>query len=403
MTNPARIRSSAPLPGPERGISMVLALIALATLLITASIGLLVGASGIRATRDYRGASQVHFVAESAVAEALQRINGPGVVHFGNDVVGQWSTVWGAGARGFAPLPGFSYTAAATATPGNQANAGQIVATATGAAGERNVVVANVVRTDIPSTSPGAIYLASDGGTNATFNGNTFAVDGTDRNFTGGAGPGAPIPGISTRNDANTQEAMNSLNASQLDNVQGLGYSAGPPLVPSVRTSPAAPTAAQVSQIIDDLLARPGVVTWPSDQVNGNATFGTVAAPQITYFNAADGVTIKGNGNASGAGIMIVDGDLTIEGTLDFKGLVLVRGRTNVVGDSEFTGNATIYGSVWTNDINLVVGGSAIVQYSTQALALADAVGGGGALPSPVKVTSLADCALVPSGAGGCP
>src|SRR3989442_9263373 len=49
-------------------------------------------------------------------------------------------------------------------------------------------------------------------------------------------------------------------------------------------------------------------------------------------------------------------------------------------------GNATIYGSLWTQDIDLNVGGSAVVNYSTQALALANQVGGTHPLPSPLKV-----------------
>ena len=67
------------------------------------------------------------------------------------------------------------------------------------------------------------------------------------------------------------------------------------------------------------------------------------------------------------------------------------------------TGNATLYGSLWTTDINLDLGGSAIVYYSSQALQLANNVGGGGALPAPLTVTSLADCAQLPAAVGGCP
>jgi hypothetical protein len=121
----------------------------------------------------------------------------------------------------------------------------------------------------------------------------------------------------------------------------------------------------------------------------------------VTYF---DGDTeIKAAGTVDGAGIMIVKGDLTIKGDLDFKGLILVLGQTAVTGDTEVTGNATLYGSLWTNDINLVVGGSAIVQYSTQALALANLVVPGNILPSPMLLTALIDCGQVPAGTNGCP
>ena len=80
-----------------------------------------------------------------------------------------------------------------------------------------------------------------------------------------------------------------------------------------------------------------------------------------------------------------------------------MRGKTSVEADTTVTGNATVYGSLWTSDLNLNVGGSAIVYYSTQALALADQVIPSGALPAALKVTQIADCALVAAGVGGCP
>ena len=384
----------------QDGIALVLALLSMVTLLLAAATGMLVGSAGVSAMRNYRGAGQVHFVAESGISEALQRINGTGVINIQNDVVNQWSAVWGSSSHGFAPLSGFSYVVTPTATVGNTANSGRLMATGSGIESVKNVVVANVIRSNIPSTAPGAIYLASDQSTNATFTGNAFQVDGNDHNYTGGLGPGGPVPGISTRNDTNTQEAINSLSAVQKDNVTGYGYSNGPPIVPSVFTSPAAPSVAMLNAMIADILAKPRPPDDNSTQINGNATYGTTAAPQITHFTGNGGVTIKANGNASGAGIMIVEGNLTIQGNFNFKGLILVRGTTQV---TDFTGNCTIYGSVWTQDIQLQVAGSAIVDYSTQALALANQVSGGGTLPAPLKITSLVDCSEVPSGSGGCP
>jgi len=384
----------------QDGIALVLALLSMVTLLLAAATGMLVGSAGMSAMRNYRGAGQVHFVAESGISEALQRINGTGVINIQNDVVNQWTAVWGSSSHGFAPLSGFSYVVTPTATVGNTANAGRLMATGSGIESVKNIVVANVIRSNIPSTAPGAIYLASDQSTNATFTGNAFGVDGNDHNYTGGAGPGGPVPGISTRNDSNTQEAINSLSAVQKDNVTGYGYSNGPPIVPSIYTSPAAPSTAMLNAMINDILAKPRPPDDNSTQINGNATYGTTAAPQITHFTGNGGVTIKANGNAQGAGIMIVEGNLTIQGNFNFKGLILVRGTTQV---TDFTGNCTIYGSVWTEDIQLQVAGSAIVDYSTQALALANQVSGGGTLPAPLKITSLVDCSEVPSGSGGCP
>jgi len=392
-------------PG-EAGFALAVALFAMGTLLLVVAAALLVGTANVEATRNFRGAAQAHFVAESAISEALQVANGPGVVSFQNDVVGQWATTFGSGSHTFAPIAGFTYTVAPAASAGNPADAGLFVATALGPRSERNVVVASVSRSTVPLVSPGAVYLATDAATDATFNGNAFTVDGNDHNYNGGAGSAAPVPGIATRNDTNTQETRASLSQQQLDNVQGAGYSNGPPILPSVATFPAAPTIAQMNHFIDDLLSRSGVVNYTDDKVNGSATFGTTSAPQITHFTASGGITVKGNGNVSGTGIMIIEGDLTIQGTLGFKGLILVRGRTNVVNDpsqTEITGNATVYGSLWTQDVNLYVGGSAIVNYSSNALQLANQAGGGGALPAPLLVTALADCAQLPAGVSGCP
>ena len=387
----------------ERGMALVLTLFAIATLLMVAAAGLNIGSSSVQATRNFRGASRVHMVAEAGISEALQIINGPGVINMQNDVVTPWGGIYGSTNKSFSPHGGFSYYVTTAASATDPVNSGRLVAKAYGPEGEFNAVVASVTRSDVPSTAPGAIYLATDDPTNASFQGNAFAVDGNDHNYTGGYGPYPPVPGISTRNASNTAEAINSLNGGQMDNVTGLNFSAGPPIVPSISTSPAAPTSSMLSTMIDDILASSGVQPFSDSNINGMMTFGTTAAPQITYFNNASGVTIKGNGNASGAGILIVEGDFTIQGTLEFKGLILVRGKTSVEADTTVTGNATVYGSLWTSDLNLNVGGSAIVYYSTQALALADQVIPSGALPAALKVTQIADCALVSPGVGGCP
>ena len=402
MSPHTRSARRAPRPA-ESGIALVLALFAMTTLLVVAASALLVGSADIRATRNYREASQVHFVAESAIAHAMQVVNGPGVVNFQNDVVTPWPTLFGSAALTFGPVGGYAYTVSAVSDPTDPVNWGRFVATATGPEGVRNVVAARVNRSNIPTAAPGAIYLSQDGRTDSTFNGDGFKIDGNDHLYTGGlASPNHPVPGLSTRNDTNTQEAINSLTSGQRDDVLGLGFIAGSPAVPSILTSPVAPSVAQLNQFAADLVARPGVVIINDSSIHGNTTFGTETEPQITYFNNSGGV-VMGNGNASGAGIMIVEGDLTIQGSLDFKGLVIVRGRTRVDGTTTDSGNATLYGSLLTNDVNLTVGGSVLVNYSSQALGLANQASGGMALPAPVQLASLIDCSQAVAGTAGCP
>jgi hypothetical protein len=389
----------------ERGMAMVMALFSLTTLMIALTSALLVGTSDERATRNYRGASQVHFAAESAISDALQAVNATGVIQFQRDVFNRWSQIFGSGSRNFATA-GYTYTVT-TVLGANPANDGYLIATAQGPESVRNTVVAKVTRSDAPNTAPGAIYLATNQTTDATFNGDTFTIDGNDRNLDGSLAPGGvSVPGIATRSDQNTTETRNSLSAGQKDNVQGQGYVAGSPAVPSVFTSPAAPSVDQMNAFIDDLLSKPRPPDYNIPQIVGNSNYGDEDHPQISHFTGDGGLVIKGAGTVLGAGIMIVEGNLTILGHFEFDGLVLVRGQVTIGNDPLMTtisGDATVYGSLWTENLDLDVGGNGKVFYSSQALALANQVSGGAALPAPLKVLALADCTEVPAGVGGCP
>jgi len=421
---------------------MVLALFTLALLAMVASSSALIGSTSVRATRNYRGASQVHFVAESAIAEALQRLDGPGVVNFQNEVVNNWSTYWPTGAHAFGGATGYTYTVTTPAAAGDPNNAGRMIATADGPEGSHNVVVANVVRSDpfgggssgsgssgsggqgSGGGPPGAVYLATDTSTDSRFYGSGFHIDGNDINYTGGAGSRPPIPGIATRNDANTQEAINSLNSSQRPLVRGSGYSSGPPTVPSVRTSPAAPSVAQMNQMISSILGRPRPPDILLGNIIGTNTWGTPASPQITHLTGVAGVLTL-SGSATGAGVLIVEGDLVVLGSLNFDGLVLVRGQviidalpvvpSLIPNTGSVIGSLTVYGTLWTQKVVFNASGTAQVYYSSQALAVANqsgssgsssssSSGGGlGALPAPLMVTSLVDCTQVPAGVAACP
>jgi hypothetical protein len=386
-------------------MALVLTLFAIATLLMVAAAGLNIGSSSVQATRNFRGASRVHMVAEAGISEALQIINGPGVINLQNDVVAPWGGVYGSSNKTFSPHAGFSYYVSPVASTTNPANAGRLVAKAYGPEGEFNAVVASVIRSDVPSTAPGAIYLANDSQTDATFQGNAFAVDGNDHNYTGGYGPNPPVPGISTRNASNTQEAINSLNNAQKDNVTGLNYSSGPPIVPSISTSPAAPTATMLSTMIDDILAGPPADSRERrepDQRHGDVRDDGRAGDHLLQQRRRR----RDQGQRQRQRRRHHDR----RGRPHHPGIARLQGPDPGARQDERRGGhdrhrATrpVYGSLWTSDLNLNVGGSAIVYYSTQALALADQVIPSGALPAALKVTQIADCALVAAGVGGCP
>jgi hypothetical protein len=376
--------------GNQNGMAMAVCLFVLAMLSGLTVAALSMSQTDIVRSHNYESGVEGLAAAEAGVAHAVQLIDQVGVVNLHNDFI----AVWG-GAAPFNPHAmnqntTYSYSVALADDPYHAVgNRGLITSTATGPDNSVRIVEAFIIKSDIPNAPPGAVYLATDNTSNATFNGNSFAINGNDVNYTNGlAGPASAVPGIATRTEANATEARSSLNAQQSNNVQGAGYVPGNPATPSIATTQQAPTTAQIDQMITDLLALPHQ-TYTQSNFSGNQTFGTIAAPQISYFNNASGVTM-GNGNVSGAGILIVDNSLTLNGNLDFKGLVLVRGSTNV---TQVTGSADIWGAIWTTDFNLTVGGHADVQYSSQALALANLAGGpgGGGLPAPVKIYSWRD------------
>lgn len=402
----------------ERGVALALALFAMAALVVGATSALYVGSDNIQASRNYRGAAQAHFAAESALTHALQRVNAVGVINYQNEVVDEWDNWLGDDAQPFT-LDGYEYTVTPLGDATDPAERGWLRATATGPEGIVNVAVARVQQGNIPGVAPGAIYLANNDPTNSTFQGANFLVNGNDHNLDGTINPTSiPQPGIATRTETNTNEALASLGVDGLDNIQGLGYQAGPPIVPSIKTAPAGANVSQLNALVDSLLEQPHN-TYDYTQIN-NKNSGSFAAPscgigcctppannpKISHFTA-DQLNIKGNGNIAGCGIMIVDGDFVINGTLDFAGLIIVRGGTSIEPepDSELgiTGSASIYGSLWTSNLNLTVGGSAMVKYSTQALAFANMVIPGGAVPAPLNVLALVNCAQVPAGTAGCP
>ena len=396
----------------EQGIALVFAVFTIAALLVAITGALVTSSANSKAAWNYKAASQAHFVAESGVSRAMQTINAIGCVNYQNEIVNNWDTMWGNGSKAFDPLSGYSYTVTNTAgaTP---ASTGRLVAIATQTDASNNIlatntVVANIIRDNNPSTAPGAIYLASDNATNASFTGNSFAVDGNDHTLAGGPGTGISIPGISTRNASNTNEAVTSLNNGQLDNVQGYGYNASSnPITPSITTSPSAPTITQIQSMVNDMTTTPCSCTQVNPSCGCTTTshnFGDpyasppqCVAVQFGSVNSPMDVQVKNNGNIDGCGVMIVNGNLDIQGDVLFRGLIIVRGTLSV------TGSALIYGSVWTEGVSLNVGGNGQVYYSSQAMQLANSVFPTGTINAPMKIYSMADCAELGSGVGGCP
>lgn len=373
----------------QRGFALPAVLLALMTLFMLGTAGVVYSTLDLRATSHYDTGNRAFYAAEGGLLHALHTMNEVGVINFQQDIVGKWTQRYGAATK---TMPGdtkTSYEIAVAADPANPLSRGTITATGRAARGGRRTLVVRLEKGAFAGT-PGAIYLAAEDIT-SHFTGNAFDVDGNDHNMDGDLVPGGAVkPGIATRNDTVTGDVTDSLSNSQKDNVKGLGFSTAP-LIPSVLNT-GGPDVDDLDGIVNHLMSLPGVTTTNQSNFNGNSTFGTVAAPMVTRMTAGD---VKLNGNASGAGVMIVDGSLTISGSLDFVGWIVVRGDTviNATGSADdgttLIGNATILGSLWTGHLAIKVGGSAIMNYCSECMTLVDSMGNGNnVIPRPMRVVS---------------
>jgi Tfp pilus assembly protein PilX len=373
----------------NRGSSMVFALLIMLGVLALGVAGLQAAASGLTLSNNYKTGVQAIQAAESGIVHAIGIMNNPGVLSFPESVVTPWSTLIGYSALTMpGNQPGISYTVAPTASPPSATTNTSMWITSIGQGpGEATRTISAHLSLTGPFTC-GAIDLPSSG-INADFRGQAFTVDGNDYPM----GSETPDPtldttlGISTRAQTDADTIVTALNDNQEARVTG---TAVPNQVPSVAPCIGPTTNYVRDTLVQNILGQPSppVVTDPEgngnrDNINGNLQIGSVAAPQITHF--AGDTTIKGTGNVTGAGILIVDGGLTITGSLSFTGLIIVRGATQI---TTVTGNASVYGAIWTTDLSLTVGGSAAVRYSSAALNLAATIPqtDGQYLPQHVKV-----------------
>ncbi len=371
----------------ERGFAMAGLLLVVLMLTVVGTYSVSHSAIDTRMTTHYDTGNRAFYAAESGVIHALNSMNGPGVINFNTEVVNNWDDIMGAELMAMPSDFRSGYSVAVAADPTNPRDRGRITATGTGPLRARRTIEITLGKGDY-SGPPGALHIAAEAGVDSTFNGNAFEVDGNNRNRFGAlANDGRQVPGISTRNSGVADTVTNSLSSQQMDNVRGTGFSMSP-LTPSVMQA-ASPSVNHLNAFIAELLSNPTAVTTDTRSFNGNDQFGTVLAPRVTHMTSD---SVRLNGNAEGAGILIVDGSITISGKLEFIGLIIVRGDTIIdasTADDGTTvlGNATLLGSLWTGNLNIQVGGSAIIDYCHECLQLVDTMGGQSALlPRPMTV-----------------
>ncbi len=165
-------------------------------------------------------------------------------------------------------------------------------------------------------TMPAATYIA-DPAADLNLAGNAFLISGQDVDLAG-AKTGELVPGIGVAGDISG--ILGQLGSQQDDNVLGTG---GERSVYSVETI-------DFNQLINDAV-RSANIRLESGKVEKPASegaWGTLETPAI-LFGSGD---IKISGGGGGAGVLVVDGNLTISGAFDWHGLVIARGEIIFAG-----------------------------------------------------------------------
>jgi len=239
----------------------------------------------------------------------------------------------------------------------------KIIVTAAGRRGAANkVVTVEAVKWPLPPM-PGSVYTEGP----MTFGGNAFYIDGHDHDYTAPydtiAGA-APLPGIATPNDPTT--IATALGGQQDDNVQGSGSD------PSVQSS----NVNLDVQAIANAWSQMADITLVGDQNNpSTAGWGNVNAipqPDLKVVHIQGDLDISGN--MSGAGVLVIDGNFKMGGTINWNGIVVVLKDVDVVGGGNvknIVGGLVVQGTL---SGQTTVNGNISVLYSSAMIAKLNAL-----------------------------
>ena len=117
--------------------------------------------------------------------------------------------------------------------------------------------------------------------------------------------------------------------------------------------------------------ATPDTVFKGDQMFTGKTTYGTRTDPQITVVEGS--LEVKAGGTVDGCGILIVNGNLNVVGTLHWEGIILVTSgaelSVDALGTAYLLGAVVAAGAGTVSEVNLT--GNASIGYSSEAIDLA--------------------------------
>jgi len=211
---------------------------------------------------------------------------------------------------------------------------------------------------------PGAMYLSglTIAGLKKNAIGGNIEINGNNHDLNGNPTAGAPVPGIAVDGEAQRQAIVDIIHHNAIDQILGTG---GTPSVVVVNEA----TNWDWIEYAQLLADNPDILIDDQSKINGTNTWGTVAQPKVTFLNGD--ITLSNAQAASGCGILVVNGNLTVNGGFDYKGIVVAFKTTDV--NIKLVGNVQILGGLVGagNVINInVSAGNFRSLYSMEALNL---------------------------------
>lgn len=187
----------------------------------------------------------------------------------------------------------------------------------------------------------------------------TPLLDGNDYNIDGTPGPGPAQPGLAIAPPGTVAHLLSEMSPSEESQVIGSAPA------PSVDVAPAIDVTtlvAQMQNIANIVLTSPMYAGYDF----GDASLGQA---NIAFRNG----DVTFSGNSQGSGILVVTGDLSMKGNFRFDGVIIVLGKiVNSAGTAEVNG-AILQGA---GGGLIQTKGNFDLRYSSQAIALANAISG---------------------------
>jgi hypothetical protein len=198
-----------------------------------------------------------------------------------------------------------------------------------------------------------ALYISSNN-ISLNLNGNVD-VDGNDHLMNGSPGFSSPLPGIGVDTPSDSAFVINNIKSKLTEDIKGFG---GAPSVYTVSDN------VDWMALTEDFIFSADTVLSTGTYSNGSS-FGTITEPIITYANGNVDFT-----DATGYGVMVVNGNINMSGNFKYYGIVIVYGqssiRCNTIGNNGIYGGCVLVGE----SVSVESQGNSKFYYSSEAINL---------------------------------